>query len=209
MKLATTLGASALLVLMLGAFATASANTCKLTDVTLDEENALACAGHFTSPEPTLSNLQVQLNGFAESSWTGVAPDPLAGWLIGGKWDVAFPEGGTPALQPGGFEGGVLTEGALVDFGNGTFEINITPWAEVVIVFKQSTGHAFYYFQNGGEGTYNLSWVSFLTGDPQADEFSNINLFVRGEVPVPEPAALGLLGLGLIGLAMVRRRRLN
>ena len=107
------------------------------------------------------------------------------------------------------FEGeGELGSGAASNYSAGNFTIDISPFAQVVIAFKQASGHAYYYFKNDGTGTFDLSWAGDVNpGNPDSDVFSNLTLFVRGEVPVPEPAALALLGLGLVGIGITRRRR--
>jgi hypothetical protein len=194
LKLITSVVALGSLVLSLVAVSTASAApTCSVSDVTIDGESSLACAGHFAGNASLTA-----LNSFEASDWTGDSPpNPLDGWLFGGKWDW-----NTGELD----EAGVLPAGALVSFGIGNFTIDISPYAEVVVSFKQATGHAYYYFQNDGDGTYQLSWVSKLNGNPEDDVFSNLNLFVRG-VAVPEPGSMALLGLSILGVGIARRRR--
>ncbi len=86
----------------------------------------------------------------------------------------------------------------------GTWSVDLSSGiSELVIVLKQGNGWGAWYFDPAqSSGTWSTSWQG--NGKGYSHGFA---LGRGGSVSVPEPATLGLLGLGLIGIGFARRRR--
>jgi hypothetical protein len=86
-------------------------------------------------------------------------------------------------------------------FSTGNWTLPASIYNEIMIVFKNGSGTyltAFLTSENSG------SWTTALFG---GKDVSHYTFYGRDGVEVSEPAILGLLGLGLFGLAFARRRK--
>jgi|GEM_PF-2106607 len=132
----------------------------------------------------------------------------------GDSWDfIAKKEEGTS---------GALSADIGQNQGNWSYSGDFSNWASFFVVTKASNnpGWAAYYFDDTQRfstlsGTFFIPWANEGGNngpDPSAlveggSALSNLSLYARRVAQVPEPATLGLMGLGLLGLGLGRRQR--
>ncbi len=159
-------------------------NTCTNSDLT---PTAVACVGKITDPVNDFQNpLAVNtLNLFGFNDWQALARD-------------ADPSVGVNPAQ--------YSFSTSLNQLSGTWSVaagSLSSFSSFLLVFKAGNGWTAYHYTdtsiNGG--TFDLSsWTK--------NGLSHATLYARGTGGhVPEPGILGLLGLGLVGLGLMARRR--
>lgn len=181
-----------------------------VTDVTYEGANASDCYG------VVAGNLNPSQ---AESFVNDTSTQPGSVW--GGGWThVAKDENGSGS---GTFQGLSFTLDAsgvnsansgtwtlTVTDTNGGAPLNLPTTLDLVTILKGGNELALWFFDDvtvdsSNEGTWR---ISFLNNGGNRPNLSHMDLLVRnGSNEVSEPGGLGLLGLGLAGLAALRRRR--
>lgn len=174
------------------------------SQMTYDTQNAADCWGTETSAGPGGINLNDQTNVDA---------------LVGAEWGTGWQH----LIQ------GDVGGGESGSFGGYTFNLSWTQDNEWLLSASGSPLPASFDFVAGlaggstwalwhfpsievaedpTSGTWEIVWTAGQGASQSIPDLSHLTLFIReGSVAVPQPAVLALMGLGLLGMAAVRRRR--
>jgi len=110
--------------------------------------------------------------------------------------------------------GGVASDYLISTLGANAADINQMAWYDHYGLRNGQAQHAQdYYFDRNGNGLYDLfreasaMVMDHIYTGPDPYPFVNYAFRVQPDTAVPEPFSVGLMGAGLLGLALMRRRR--
>jgi hypothetical protein len=172
-------------------FGVGAAPTCTLAGQTFTNTGATSGGGltfiaNFTTPNQSLANITQLVMGYLH--------------LLGDE--VTFLGRGTPNGDTGLSEGivSITTGGGLS--GNWSLNPGVTNFVGSFVAIHSGNGQSDNLFQIDSPGTSG-TWAT-----NNGKDLSNFDLFgVKGAPAVPEPASIVLMGVGLLGLGLIRRRR--
>lgn len=177
--------------------------------------NATAAAAAFDTALPGLSIIDFEnaitpgfsVTGDGSRRNTLQCPAALCGYntTVGGSWflDATFNTAFnfTTAIDSfGAYFTGVQRADATLTYTDGTTTTLTLPAASL-----GSGGTTFFGFSDSGATILSIAFFTGTGGDFVG--IDDIRYGTAGTTPVPEPATLSLLGVGLLGFGLMRRRR--
>ena len=177
-----------------------------VSDMTLNGNNATNCYGTVEFG----GDVANEINNINELGWgtysaTNYLKDDVSGSstadFLGLRWTLAADNGSNNSTYTLTVEDLDLTTPPSLPFT-----------VDLLGFLKAGTPGAFYFFDDAlidlsNGGTFEISWTNRGGNNPGLSGMSFFVGDIGQTIPVPEPGSLALLGVGLLGLAGLTRRR--